>query len=68
MKKSIISSKTFWANLIAIALLILPNLIDMGFEIDPKWIALIMAILNIVLRMITKKAVGLTGDKKQLEE
>ena len=64
MKKSIFTSKTFWINLIMATLIILPEMIDLGFNIPLKWSGLITVILNVILRFWTTQPVSIKGDKK----
>jgi len=62
-KKAFWKSKTIWVNILIAISIILPELIDLGFHIPVKWIALITLIANLILRIITKG--GLTmGDSE----
>jgi hypothetical protein len=70
MTKSILTSKTFWANLIVGILTILglfnPELLTiLGIDNPLKFMAiivgLVMPVLNIILRFITNKGVALPG-------
>jgi len=57
--KSIWQSKTFWVNLISIVAIIGAAY---GFEIDTETQAVlstgILAVVNIILRLVTKQAIG----------
>ena len=59
--KPIWQSKTLWFNLISalVAVLALPELATLN--LDPKMVALIMGVLNIILRFWTKEPVSVTG-------
>ncbi|KKP64361.1 MAG: hypothetical protein UR61_C0047G0003 [candidate division WS6 bacterium GW2011_GWE1_34_7] len=58
-KKSILKSKTFWVNVLMAILVFLPELVNIGFTLDAKIVALIMLIVNIILRFITNTPVSL---------
>ena len=60
LSKSIFQSKTFWANFIAVVLLVLQNAFQIvPADLPPQTQAIILAVLNIILRLVTKKAVYL---------
>ena len=49
-------SWTIWANLIGSTVIILQLILQTDLIIDPEWQALILAILNILLRFKTSTA------------
>ena len=51
-------SWTIWANLIGIVLIILQFVMQINLIIDPEWQALILAIINILLRFKTTTTVA----------
>ena len=60
--KSIFASKTFYANLIALAAVLAGSVgLDIGVEEQGALVAGLLAGVNIVLRWITKAPVNLTG-------
>ena len=62
--KSILASKTFWANLIALAAVMAGSAgLDIGVEEQGTLVAGIMAVVNIILRFVTKSPVNMTGAK-----
>jgi len=63
MKKSIFKSKTFWINLLGAVAIVLPQMVEIGFELPTKWVALTMVVVNLALRMMTTKPVGLVDEK-----
>lgn len=54
--KSVWTSKTLWVNLLAAFALFLQN--QFGFALDPGVQALILAGINFILRLVTRKAVS----------
>jgi len=58
--KSIVKSKTLWFNLAAIVVLVLnsPEFANL-FEIDATIMAAIITVVNILLRLVTNKALTL---------
>jgi len=64
MKKSILKSKTFWINLLMALALILPEFLDLEFlKVSKEISAFIIFIVNVVLRLMTTGAVGVTTRK-----
>jgi hypothetical protein len=60
--KSIWQSKTFWANLVGGFVAVAPVLgIDLGMDTETQATVVggIMAVVNVVLRLMTNKPVGL---------
>jgi len=57
MGKSIWTSKTFWTNLIAISAIIAQGMTGKQI-IDPEIQASILAVINIILRAITKEPIS----------
>ncbi len=53
-------SKTLWINIVAGGVLLLQT--QTGFAIDPEVQAGILALVNLVLRLITKEPVGLKDE------
>ncbi|MBI4642490.1 MAG: hypothetical protein HY743_01845 [Deltaproteobacteria bacterium] len=60
-KKAWWRSKTLWVNLIAGGAFYLQS--RYGFAIDPELQAGLLGTVNIILRMVTKEAVGLQDEK-----
>jgi hypothetical protein len=52
--KSIFASKTFWANVLALAAVI-------AGVLPPKYAAVVMPLVNVLLRFVTDSEVTLTG-------
>ena len=52
MNKKFYESKIFWVNLIAIAIVLYPNL-----NLSAETIAIILSVVNVILRFITKKEI-----------
>lgn len=46
-------SKTVWFNIIAFAVLFLQMVLNTDLIVDPEWVALLTALLNILLRYKT---------------
>ena len=58
--KSFLQSKTLWANFIAVVLLVLQQVFQIvPADLSPQTQAIILAVLNIILRLVTKKSVYL---------
>jgi hypothetical protein len=58
--KSILKSKIFWANLIAIVLIIIQAVAGISpAEIGPEYQGVILGVVNIILRFVTKGPVSL---------
>ena len=55
MDKSILASKTFWVNLIAIGSSVIGQ--QFGFELDMAAQGSILGVINIILRCVTKSPV-----------
>lgn len=57
-------SKTFWINLLTVAAMILSFVIDthaaggLPMDLDPRWVALGLGIVNIILRAVTNQPVS----------
>jgi hypothetical protein len=49
-------SKTFWANLIGIGAMVAQS-VNGSFVMPPEWQAAILAVINIVLRLVTKQEI-----------
>ncbi len=58
MVKSLWKSKTFWLNLIAGLLVIVQVATDNAW-INAEWQVLIVAVLNVIVRLITNEAVSI---------
>ena len=56
--KSILVSKTFWVNLLGLLTLVLP-LLGAPQVLDPEVTAGLLAVVNLVLRFLTKGPVSL---------
>lgn len=54
-------SKTFWLNVISILVASLLALEPDMIPLDPRWLAWIISVLNILLRFITDGRITLTG-------
>lgn len=60
--KSIFASKTFWFNALAVVVLIANSYFGFSnFELDEIFAGEVLAVVNILLRLITSKGVSLTG-------
>lgn len=59
--KPIWQSKTFWLNVISIAVAILAITEPTLLPIDSKWLVWINSVLNILLRFLTNGPVSLLG-------
>jgi hypothetical protein len=55
--KSILNSKTFWINLLMALAVIIPELIDLGFNIPAKWSGLAIVVVNLILRLLTTQPI-----------
>jgi len=53
--KNILSSKTLWANVIAIAAMLIQS--KTGFIVAPEYQEAGLGLINIILRLITKQPV-----------
>jgi len=62
--KSIFSSKTFWINLLMALAVIIPELVDLGFNIPAKWSGLAIVVVNLILRLMTTTAITPIKKKK----
>lgn len=62
-EKSLWLSKTFWVNIIAIIAIIIQYKFT-GFVLTPEIQASILAVVNIILRLITKKEIIWTEKEK----
>ena len=60
-KKAWYRSKTLWVNAIAAGALVLQT--QTGFIIDAELQGALLAMINLVLRQITKDAIGLRNEK-----
>lgn len=61
-KKSVFRSKTFWFNLLALAVLVANEFGFGEFQADPNlesYALVIVTVVNIVLRLVTKQPVKL---------
>lgn len=56
MKKPLLKSRTFWANVVAAVVVVLG-----GDYVDPKVSAPIIALANIALRLLTTEPTSFTG-------
>lgn len=59
--KSIFASKTFWTNVIAIGAIIAQGMTGTELPITAEQQAALLGLVNIVLRLISKDAVSITG-------
>lgn len=59
--KAFYQSKTIWFNLLSIASLVALQFGYGDFELDPEIAAGVVAIVNLGLRLVTKRGVNLTG-------
>lgn len=57
MTKNIVYSKTMWANILAMVALLLQ--FRYGFVISPEEQAAILAVINMLLRLITQEKLSL---------
>ena len=57
--KSFLTSKTLWANVLALALIIAQVFGIVPAVIDPEKQAGLLAILNLILRLVTKQPITL---------
>lgn len=57
--KHILKSKTFWINLLMAIAVIIPELVDLGFNIPAKWSGLAIVVVNLILRLLTNQPVTL---------
>jgi hypothetical protein len=53
--KNLIKSKTFWVNILALLAMLLQA--KYGFIIDPESQIAILAVVNVVLRAVTKEEI-----------
>lgn len=60
MEKAWWRSKTLWVNIVAGAVLLVQT--QTGFAVDPEIQAGFLALVNLVLRLVTKEPVGLTNE------
>ena len=56
--KSVLKSKTVWANLLGLVLALVQEL-GTGWAVEPEWYVGIMTVLNLVLRLVTSQPVRL---------
>ncbi len=63
--KNILQSKTFWINLLTAASAFLPGMSEF---IDPKTLTLVLALINIALRVITNAPVKLPSLTRKGED
>lgn len=59
--KNYLKSKTLWANMLALVLIVAQLFGIVPAVIDPEKQAGLLAILNLILRLITKQPISLTG-------
>lgn len=63
-------SKTLWINGLTVAASILGFLIDtqtaggLPFDLDPRWVAIALGIVNIILRSVTNQGVSRSGARR----
>lgn len=55
--KSILKSKTFYFNVLAVIILVANSFGFSDFSLDPEVAAGIIAVVNLLLRLVTKTAV-----------
>lgn len=65
--KSIFKSKTFWINLLMALAVIIPELIDLGFNIPAKWSGLAIVVVNLILRLMTSQPITPITKKKSYD-
>ncbi len=53
--KALVTSKTLWVNLLSIAGMVASAMF--GYTIPAEWSVSILAVINIVIRLVTKEAV-----------
>ena len=53
--KALIKSKTFWTNILALLGMVASSFF--GYTIPPEWSVSILAVINIVLRLVTKEEI-----------
>lgn len=63
--KSILKSKTFWINLLMALAVIIPELVDLGFNIPAKWSGLAIVVVNLILRLMTSQPITPITKKKE---
>lgn len=57
-------SKTLWINILTVAAMILSFVVDthaaggLPLDLDPRWVALALGVINIVLRSVTNQPVS----------
>ena len=62
--KSILNSKTFWINLLMALAVVIPELVDLGFNIPAQWSGLAIVVVNLILRLMTTTAITPIKKKK----
>lgn len=60
--KGLLESKTFWLNVVIVALVAFQALDGVAW-IDPKAQAAIVAVLNVIMRLLTNQPVQIGGSK-----
>lgn len=58
MGKAFYKSRTFWANIVAAALLIYQGVTGHELALSPEQQALLLAIINLVLRAVTREPIS----------
>jgi hypothetical protein len=62
-------SKTMWINILTVAAMILSFVVDtqmdggLPLDLDPRWVAMALGIINIILRAVTNQ--GVTRSKAE---
>jgi hypothetical protein len=64
--KSLIESRTMWVNLIAIAAMLAQG--RFGFVIEPDYQAGILSVINLILRLVTKKPIVWNNDASAMSD
>ena len=55
MKKPLLKSRTFWVNIVAIIAMAMES--QLGYQIDAEAQVAILAVINLLLRLVTKEPI-----------
>ena len=59
MEKEWYKSKTLWANILAVTLLVMEHAVGViPAVLSPEWEATIIAVVNFILRTVTNQPIG----------